>query len=158
MKKCFLSLLLIAVCGLGVNAQKGEKAVGLNLGYGSEIESVAIGVKFNYGVTDNIRLSPSFNYFVGNDFQSVWEINADVHYLFNASDKLAFYPLAGVTFVNWTFDAGFGSISETRFGVNLGAGAGYELTDALSLGLEVKYSIVSDFDQFVPAINLTYKF
>jgi outer membrane protein X len=142
--------------------RKGEKAIGVSVGYGSEIESIAIGAKFNYGITDQIRLSPSFNYFLGKDGLSEWEINADVHYLFNIAPKVAIYPLAGLTFVGWRFDWGGmfegASSTTTRFGANVGAGIGTQLTDNIGIGLEVKYSVVSDLDQFVPSINLTYKF
>jgi outer membrane protein X len=157
MKKYFL-LLLLSVVSLSIFAQKGEKAIGINLGYGSEVESPAIGVKFNYGLTDLIRISPSFNYFLEKNGLSGWEINADAHYLFSVAPKLTVYPLAGLTFTGWSFGGGGSSSTETRLGVNIGAGIGYELTDNISLGLELKYSLVSDLDQFVPMVNLTYKF
>jgi outer membrane protein X len=165
MKKVFFVSLFITVLSLSVFAQKGEKAVGLNFGYGSEIKSPAIGVKFNYGITDQIRVSPSFNYFLEKNGLSGWEINADAHYLFNVAPKISVYPLAGLTFTGWTFDWGgmfegaeSSSNTETRLGVNIGAGIGYQLTDNISIGLELKYSVISDFDQIVPMINFTYKF
>jgi outer membrane protein X len=164
-------LLTLAVCLNGF-AQKGEKAVGLNLGYGSEIKTIAIGAKFNYGITDQIRLSPSFNYFFEKDGLSGWEVNADVHYLFSVAPKISVYPLAGLTFTGWTFDWGglfedlggveiegeSNSNTETKLGLNIGGGIGYQLTNTIAIGLELKYSLVSDFDQLVPTINLTYKF
>jgi outer membrane protein X len=167
MKKVFFVSLFMAVLSLSASAQTGEKAVGLNLGYGSEIKSPSIGVKFNYGITDQIRVSPSFNYFLNKNGLSGWEINADAHYLFNVAPKISVYPLAGLTFTGWSY--GFedfedededesGSSTETRLGVNIGAGIGYQLTDNISIGLELKYSVISDFDQIVPMINFTYKF
>jgi outer membrane protein X len=153
-------------------AQKGAKAVGLNLGYGSEIKSIAIGAKFNYGITEQFRVSPSFNYFLKKDGFSGWEVNADAHYLFNVAPKVSVYPLAGLTFTGWTFDWGdlfedldgfeiegeSTSSTETKLGVNLGAGIGYQVANNIGIGLELKYSVVSGFDQFVPTVNLTYKF
>lgn len=167
-----LFLLLILAVSLNGFAQKNEKAIGLNLGYGSEIKSVAIGAKFNYGITDQIRVSPSFNYFLEKDGLSAWEVNADVHYLFNVAPKVSVYPLAGLTFTGWTFDWGgmfedlegfeieeeSTSNTETKLGVNLGGGIGYRVTNNIGIGLELKYSVISDFDQFVPTVNLTYKF
>ena len=171
MKKTVFSLFVL-VMSLSVFAQKGEKAIGLNLGYGSQIKSPSIGVKFNYGITDQIGLSPSFNYYFKKDGTSEWEINVDAHYLFNVAPKVTVYPLAGLTFTSWRFDwgdlfDGLGdyidnssstSSSVTRFGVNLGGGIGYELSNNISIGLELKYCIISDFGQFVPAVNLMYKF
>ena len=56
-------VLVASVCS--AMAQKGEKAVGLQLNYGTQIESMGIGAKFQYGITNAIRLEPSFNYFFG---------------------------------------------------------------------------------------------
>ncbi|GAP73437.1 outer membrane beta-barrel protein [Candidatus Symbiothrix dinenymphae] len=161
MKKKFLSLLLAAVCGVSVNAQKGEKAFGLNFGYGTGeyFGSLSVGAKFNYGITDHVRVSPSYNYFLGDGVMSAYDINADVHFLFNATDKLAIYPLAGVVFRNWTVSAGGVSVSEPITGISLGAGADFALTDVLSLGLEAKLNIASEpYELFVPAIHILYKF
>lgn len=45
-----------------------------------------------------------------------------------------------------------------KFGVNLGGGAQYDLTDNLMLNFEVKYSLVSDLDQCVISLGAAYKF
>lgn len=45
-----------------------------------------------------------------------------------------------------------------KFGVNLGGGAQYDLTDNLMLNFEVKYSLVSDMDQCVISLGAAYKF
>lgn len=147
----------------GVFAQKNEKSIGLSLGYGTEIESLGIGAKFNYGLTDQIRLSPSFNYFFKKDNVSGWEINADAHYLFNVAPKFNVYPLLGLTLTNWKLDMGkvFGndlSTSKTRFGLNIGAGVSYKIAYDLSVGAEFKYSAVSDLDQAVFNVNIMYAF
>ncbi|GAP73102.1 hypothetical protein SAMD00024442_6_73 [Candidatus Symbiothrix dinenymphae] len=159
MKKIFLSLLLIAVCGVSVSAQKGEMAVGLNLGYDVDGSAFAVGAKFNYGITDHLRVSPSFNYFLG-DISS-WEINADVHYLFNVADNFKVYPLVGVTYASMSMSSSEGgvsmSMSMSEIGVNLGAGLGYDLTDRIALGLEAKYRTAFQ-GSIIPAINLIYKF
>ena len=38
-------------------AQKGIQSAGVHLSYGTEIESFGIGVKYQYMITDNIRLA-----------------------------------------------------------------------------------------------------
>lgn len=45
-------------------AQQGKQAIGGNLSYGTEIESVGIGLKYQYNITDQIRIEPSMNYFL----------------------------------------------------------------------------------------------
>ena len=54
------------------------------------------------------------------------------------------------------FDSG--SNSKGKFGANLGAGVQYDLSDKFAIGLEVKYQLVSDFNQVVFGIGGTYKF
>lgn len=65
MKK-ILTLICAFVLGMGaVHAQvhQGETAAGVNLVYGSEIESLGIGARFQYGVIDQLRAEVGFNYF-----------------------------------------------------------------------------------------------
>lgn len=178
MKKIFLALAL-ALMGISASAQQGEKAAGINLSYGTEHKALGIGIKGQYGITDAIRAEASFDYFLKKDGLSMWDVNLNVHYLFSLTDKLKVYPLAGLTFTNWKFDNAFeieidpeyaqyldeddisygsASGSESKFGVNLGAGLQYDLTDKLSLNVEAKYQLISDFDQMMLGVGVAYKF
>ncbi len=174
---------------LFASAQAKTAAVGLNLNYGTEIESLGLGVKGSYCFTDHIRGEASFNYFFPKKHFTMWEINANAHYLFNIGDKFKVYPLVGLTYVHghWSNkysvggggdfgdgggDWGWGApmrkangeitVNESdntgKFGVNLGGGAQYDLTDNLMLNFEVKYSLVSDLDQCVISLGAAYKF
>lgn len=63
MKKIIIAACM-ALLGCGsVFAQQGKQAIGGNLSYGTEIESVGIGLKYQYNITDQIRIEPSMNYF-----------------------------------------------------------------------------------------------
>ena len=62
MKKLFL-MLCVALVSVGAFAQKGEQRVGLNLNYGTEVANVGLGAKYQYGLTDAIRLEGGFDYF-----------------------------------------------------------------------------------------------
>ena len=178
MKKIFLVMALVLM-GISASAQQGEKAAGINLSYGTEHKALGIGVKGQYGITDAIRAEASFDYFLKKDGLSMWDINLNVHYLFPLTDKLKVYPLAGLTFTNWKYeetieievdpmfaqyltedDLTIGSVSgsESKFGVNLGAGLQYDLTEKLALNVEAKYQFVSDFDQIIFSLGVAYKF
>lgn len=85
---------------LFASAQAKTAAVGLNLNYGTEIESLGLGVKGSYCFTDHIRGEASFNYFFPKNHFTMWEINANAHYLFNIGDKFKVYPLVGLTYVH----------------------------------------------------------
>lgn len=112
--------LFLAICFLmvaaGSFAQKGKQAIGFGLSYGTEIESVGLGLKYQYNITNPIRLEPSLNYFFENDNVSMLDVNLNFHYLFPVASKVKLYPLLGVTFSNWMFDWD----NECRLGMNIG--------------------------------------
>jgi outer membrane protein X len=134
-------------------AQKGIQAAGVHLSYGTEIESFGIGLKYQYNITDNIRLEPSMNYFFENNGVDMFDINANAHYLFPMASNVRVYPLAGLTFARWDF----GKVT-TRLGVNIGAGAEMDITDNLILNFELKYQTVSDLDQAIFNVGVAYIF
>lgn len=140
-------------------AQKGIQAAGVNLSYGTEIESIGIGVKYQYNLTDNIRLEPSFNYFFENKGVDMFDINANVHYLFPMASNIRVYPSAGLTYAKWSADAGHGwEVSTSKFGLNLGGGAEFDISDNLMMNVELRYQLVSDFDQSLIHIGIAYMF
>lgn len=162
-KVMFVLVTTLVACS--VNAQeKGDKAAGLNLSYGSKdgFSNFGIGAKFQYNLTDAFRIEPSATYFLKKDNVNMWDINANVHYLFHVGDSFVIYPLAGLTFVGWKVSVeweGMGaSVSETKFGANLGAGAQYWLTSSFGLNLEAKYQIVSNIDRPIFSLGAVMKF
>ncbi|MBR2146149.1 MAG: porin family protein [Muribaculaceae bacterium] len=156
MKK-FIAFTLVALLAVAsASAQKGQMAVGGNLLYGTEINSVGLGAKFRYGILDNLRAEASFNYYFKNKGYHMWDLNANAHYLFPIANKFSAYPLAGFTIVNKTYSDFDDSI--TRFGLNLGGGVEYDVRPNISLNAEIKYSIVSSIDQAVFSLGAVYKF
>ena len=149
---------------LSASAQAGDKAVGAQLVFGSETNSIGVGVKGQYYFTDQIRGEGSFDYFLKNKGISMWDINANVHYLFDVADKFKVYPLAGLGYTNWSYKyeyPGHSVIegSDGRLAINLGGGAEYELTKDLSVNAELKYQIVSNnYSQLVLGVGVAYKF
>lgn len=140
-------------------AQKGIQAAGVHLTYGTEIESFGIGVKYQYNITDNIRLEPSMNYFFENKGVDQFDLNANAHYLIPLASNIRVYPLAGLTFARWDGKGnGFIDDDVTRLGVNAGGGAEMDITDKLMLNFELKYQFVSDFDQAIFNIGVAYMF
>ena len=167
MKKLFMIAIILVAGVSAAMAQKNVKAVGVGVNYGSEISNVGFGAKFQYGLTDAIRIEPSFNYYLEKDGLGLWDANVNIHYLFDVAEKVKLYPLAGLGYANckvdWevgvgdsTYDGG--SASSGEFAVNVGAGAEYQLNDKWSVGTEVKYQIINNFNQVVAGIGLTYRF
>ncbi len=167
MKKLFLTM-CIALVSVVAFAQKGEKAVGVNLSYGTEISNLGIGVKGQYGLTDAIRLEAGFDYFLEKDGAKLWDINVNAHYLFPIAEKIKVYPLAGLTYANCSvgevivYDElgreSTTSSSDGKFGVNLGAGAQYDVNEKWAVNFEAKYQLISDFNQAVFGLGVSYKF
>lgn len=166
----FVMMLMLAVFSLGVYAQtfQGQSAVGLNIGYGFDSKNATLGIDYRYCITDAVRLNPSLTHFVKNNGLSAWAIDLNAHYVVKLSEMFGFYPLAGLSLAFWNFDGGkldlgeYGkyelSDSATRFGVNVGLGGEVYATDNLSIGLEVKYNIIKDFNQAILGVRAGYSF
>ena len=63
-EKIFIFLGLMFVMLSGTYAQKDRQAIGFGLSYGTEIESAGLGIKYQYNITNPLRIEPSFNYFL----------------------------------------------------------------------------------------------
>ncbi|GJM28343.1 MAG: hypothetical protein DHS20C17_09780 [Cyclobacteriaceae bacterium] len=131
--------------------------IGAQLGYGSGIESLGIGARFDYAITDAILLAPDLMYFFGKSEGSVdlswFDINLNGNYLFETNNPdIIPYVLAGINigiFNTSIDDFGFGSYgaSGTKIGLNLGGGADFLVGTLVVFG-EMRYAI-SSLDQFV---------
>ena len=162
MKKLLL-LVCAAVMSLSASAQAGDKALGAQLLFGSKTNNIGLGVKGQYYFTDHIRGEGSFDYFLKNKGISMWDINANVHYLFDVADKFKVYPVAGLGYTNWSYKYEYAGApvvegSDGRLAVNLGGGVEYELTKNLNVNAEAKYQIISNYNQLVLGVGVAYKF
>ena len=163
MKKIIIAACM-ALLGCGsVFAQQGKQAIGGNLSYGTEIESVGIGLKYQYNITDQIRIETSMNYFFKNDGLSMFDINANIHYLFPIASNISLnsLPLFSNNKLQFAlrkaadYDV---SGSDGKFGVNLGAGMEFDLDKSWSLNFDNKYQLISDLDQAVFNFGVAYNF
>ena len=168
MKKIFIFLGLMFVMLSGTYAQKGRQAIGFGLSYGTEIESAGLGIKYQYNITNPLRIEPSFNYFFENDNVSMLDVNVNFHYLFPVAQSVKLYPLFGLTMSNWMFDMhdldvdwdgdhDGGNHNEFRIGANLGAGAEFALGRNWAMNVEFRYQLVDDFDQGVINFGAAYR-
>ena len=163
MRKLLILMSFIALLANSSFAQKGNKAVGVHVDASA---SMGIGAKFQYCITEAIRLEPNVNYYFGN-VGNIVDINANVNYLFPIFEKAKVYPLAGIGFgfnkeyvldeTNYEDSGNF----ETSGGlvVNLGGGAEYTLNDKFSLGADLKYQVVTGgFNHITFSVGVIYKF
>ena len=162
MKKLLL-LVCAAVMSLSASAQAGDKALGAQLLFGSKTNNIGLGVKGQYYFTDQIRGEASCDSFLKKQGVSMWDINANVHYLFDVADKFKVYPVAGLGYTNWSYKYEYAGHtiaegSDGRIAINLGGGAEYELTKDLSVNAELKYQIISNYNQLLLGVGVAYKF
>jgi len=164
MKKV-LFICMMAVLGLTGYAQteQGTQSVGFDLGYGFDGKNLNLGLDYRYNLTDEIRLAPSLSHFVRNDNLSAWAIDLNAHYVVKLDEMFGFYPLAGLDLSFWKYRvdthlAPTHTFKYTRFGVNLGLGGELYATDQLTLGIEIKYNIIKDFDQAIIGLRAGYNF
>lgn len=162
MKK-ILTLVCALMLGMGIGqaqVHQGETAVGVNLLYGSEIESMGIGAHFQYGILDQLRAEVGFNYFFEHKHVTWWDVNLNAHYLLNLrNEQLYFYPLVGLNYTMTKVKLpGESSDEENHIGLNVGAGMEYEFTDHFGAFLEYRHTIIRKVDQGVIGLGINYKF
>lgn len=165
MKKLFLTTIVCLLAAVGMQAQSGKWGVGLNLGYGTEVSKAYLGGRVLYDIDDRFDVVGSFNHYFKDHEVKFWDINADFHWNAIRRGLFEFYPLVGITILHKKFDGHNDLVgaslhiddSDSWFGVNLGAGIMFNLTDHWKLGGELKGQIMSD-SQFVPQITAMYRF
>jgi outer membrane protein X len=138
---------------------KGDTRIGGQLGYGTGIESIGIGARFDYAITDQILLAPDLMYYFGSSEGSVdlnwFDINLNGNYLFDTGNSdIIPYVLAGVNFaiisVSVEGFGGFGGFgSGTNIGLNMGGGVDFVVNTFFVFG-ELRY-VLSSADQLVIA-------
>jgi len=135
--------------------QQGKSSFGFTVGYGFDSENATLGVDYRYCITDEFRLGPSITHLVKNDGLKGWMLDMNAHYVVRLNDMFGFYPLGGLSLSFW--DAG-GNADWTRFGANIGLGGEVYATNQITVGLEVKYNIIKDFDQAMFGVRVGYCF
>lgn len=149
--------MLLLVAATGAFAQAGSVSLGPALGFGtkSTLSTPSVGIKLNYNPTSHLELSPSFNYYFSHKGVNAWDINVDGHYVFNVGSGFDLYPIVGLSLFHASQDNP--DVSETKVGLNLGGGARYNFNNRISLGLELKYVIVSNWGGLTPSLNLMFR-
>jgi len=140
-------------------AQKGSMWVGGNLNYGmhSDYKNLGIGAKAQWEFMDNIRVEPSFNYYLKKDYCSMWDVNLNGQYLFGLGDSgFKVYPLAGICILGTKVEVAGVSASNSDFGVNVGGGIEYPIAAGIKVNAEAKYQIVKDWNRPVLSLGIAF--
>lgn len=157
MKK--ILVLLICLCAFATTsfAQKGESTLGANLNFSNE-RNIGIGAKYRYSFTDNWRIEPVFNYYFKHDYVSMWDLGANMHYVFPVASKISVYPLAGLEYVNTKLHSELlkGGLNDGQIAINLGAGVDFKIASNVTLDLGLKYQIIDNWNQLVFNVGISF--
>lgn len=150
-----------------ISYAQDQTKLGGHLAYGTEIENIGIGVNAEFPIADQLTIAPSFTYFLPKDEYGVkvewFEVNGNVNYYFVDESGVSVYGLGGlnyssvkVSYDNSTVLGAFGeSASDGRFGLNLGAGANFEIGSSILPFAELKY-VIMDGGQLVIAAGVKF--
>lgn len=133
MKKIVL-VAVAALVSLSAFAQQGKLGAGVHATYITADPGLfGVTAKVQYNVLDQIRPEASFTYCFKKDNIKFWTADVNVHYLFDLG-AVTVYPLAGIEYAH-------SSASVKKWGVNLGCGVEYPLSESLALSAEAKYTL-----------------
>jgi len=139
MKKFFFVICMMLM-SVATFAQQGKMTIGIHGDYKIDSpKNFGIGANIGYEVIDNVRGVAEFNYFFKKDHVSYWNVDVNAEYLFRVGDAFTIYPLAGITLLGSKVDSDYGGASDSKLGLNLGAGVEYQLTENLALKAEYNY-------------------
>lgn len=140
--KISATLLLVLTLSLNTKAQVNLGG-GLSFYSGNGSSELGINAKAAFGLNENMEISPSANYYLTDGYTLIG-LNGDFHYLLGTEGEFRFYPLGGINFMM----ASANGASNNELNFNVGGGARYPLSDAISLYGEAKY-MIGDFDGLV---------
>jgi opacity protein-like surface antigen len=177
-----LVAVLLLIGSMSMAQSLGLHEVGGGLGYvsasvtGGSTESVGgfvISAHANLGeLAKDISLFPEIEYWSASKDISggTWKvtdfaINANVHYNIAMEGAVKPYVGAGLGFNSFSFSytipglalygLGTYSVSASRIGINLLAGANYKMNDKMTLFVEPRYVLASDFNHFQIKVGAT---
>ncbi len=135
MKKSLLMILVLVVIGTTSAFSQWQFGGGLSLGTESSGDGglgFGLNARADYAIDEQWSIAPNFTlWFPSSDYGSVtmWQLNADAHYVFAATETMNFYGIGGLnySYIKFKFDEsdffGNDSIDDSEIGLNLGAGA-----------------------------------
>lgn len=153
-------MLMLGVSMVSAQVHQGQSAAGAQLVYGTEIKNLGIGIRYQYGILDQLRAEIGVNYFFEKNHMSWWDVNLNAHYLVGLwNEQLYIYPIAGLNYTMVDFKGELDDKGEkNHVGLNLGAGVEYEITNHFGVNFEFRHTVIRKVDQGVFGLGVNYKF
>jgi len=165
--KTITTLFIIFAIGIVTAKAQTDTKIGSYLAYGTEIESIGIGVNAEFPILEKLTIAPSFTYFIPKEEGFVkinwFEFNANANYYILEQDNLSIYGIGGLNYssIKVKFDGEDNpffndeSASDGRIGLNLGGGINFNIGSKIEPFAELKYVII-DGGQLVIAAGVKY--
>ncbi len=155
-----ITVMIVAIAGVLASAfpayaQKGEYTLGIAGGFASYNTSGYVDVYFQYSFAEHVRIAPEVGYIFRNDGKSGFAASVDMHFPFRVARGFKLYPLAGITFNNWSHR---NDDSTSRGGLDVGAGFDVYFTSQLKMTVQAKYSFMNDTGGAFAGIGFGYVF
>lgn len=169
MKKTLFVFAAFLMAGMGQLFAQDVKRIGGQLIYGTDINNLGIGAIAEFPIAKRMVLSPSLSFYFPKDEgfvkTSAFELNGNLNYTIQDDNNILFYGIAGLNYTNWkvksdmSFVGGPSNYSSNlgRLGLNLGAGANFDIGRSFLPFAEAKY-IIGDLDRLVLAAGLKFNF
>jgi outer membrane immunogenic protein len=168
MKKTLFAFAAFLMIGMGHLFAQDSKRIGAQLIYGTDINTLGIGAIAEFPVAERLAISPSFSFYFPKDEgfvkTSAFEINGNLNYTFVEENNILFYGIGGLNYTNYKVKANMAQVNLPNYsssvgeiGLNLGAGANFEVGKNFLPFAEIKY-IVGGFDRLVLAGGVKFNF
>lgn len=171
------AMAIITLCaGFSAHADqyRGEKTLGITVGYNTCNSRPLAGAQFSFRFNRLLRLSPAAEYVFRNDGCDALLVDLNMEFVFPfAKGRCEVYPLAGINFSSWnnhdipevTIDPEGKLVQPddvssrvSRFGLNLGAGFGVNISGSLRLSVSGTYTIIKEFHGANISAGIHYRF
>jgi len=167
---------LISLTTLYVQKIQAQATAGIGLAYGSKISTAGVCITGQIYINKNIAIAPAFTYYFPSTtgiilgYKRKWyEGNIDVNYYPNLNildGKLKTYGLAGanysiISYPNYTYwnFSNEKDYKSSRFGLNIGAGADFDMGKKIIPFAQLKYTIgFGSYSQAQIAAGMRFKF
>ena len=153
----YISILFVAIIAMSSKQSQAQVKAGLGAAFASDIEQVGIQGDLHYRLSERpIQFSGSLVYYFPKDDHDFLEANLNGAYIFYEEFMFKSYLYAGVNLARSELNFPNGSVVDRAIGMNIGAGAEYDLGPILAFG-DLKY-VFGDFNQPNFSIGLRLPF
>lgn len=177
-----VSLLLMALISFSADAEvrRGQKTFGLTAGVNTCNKAPTAGLQFSYAFSPHFVLAPGIDYIFRNEGEDALSVNIDYHGPWNLTGdgRWFVYHIVGVNYASWStrhpkqqildYSATPGvynssendDVSERhgRFGLDFGAGVGFNVTPSLRLSMQGKFNWLSHHNTGMLNVGISYVF